>query len=128
VIDQWFAKTKGDQWIRSERRSSLFDEKVRNKLSQHEADTLVSWLDEALQVGALDHKLLHGLMEKMIWNDAIPVTTRRHCLFLVGRAYKKSVNKNELLSLLTGCVTGANNAEIRRAAAQSIRNCIVPLK
>jgi hypothetical protein len=126
-IDQWFATSKGDNWVQSEKRILLLGEKLRGKLSKYEADELLTRLDKANQVGELSDKQLHRLIKEMMRNENLPVSTRRQCVFLAGRACQKSGQVSEWFSLLSGALTDSQDAEIRYAAAHSIKNCAVPL-
>jgi len=118
------AELQGKKWIRSEERLFLLKKWAGGKTSEYDANKIISRLDIAHQHGKLDNAILVKLLTVILNNKGMPVSERRNALFLAGRIYKVSKQKEDIFSFLITQVKNAKEENLRYGAAYALRNFV----
>jgi hypothetical protein len=125
ATDEVFAKIVHGEWTNSAARRSLFQNWAKARLSDYEADCVLSRLDIGAQRGDVDYGTLVRVLRVAIENGDWPLPARSRALFIVGNAHRSSVDgKGEIFSLLISQISDAKLEKLQYAAACSLRNFV----
>jgi hypothetical protein len=120
ALDEALSERKAESWQACDARKAMLTTWVKGKLSEDEAEAVVTRLDLLAQHGGIDEGFLLGLLGSMVENAGLPLGPRTRALASIGWAFSRFADASSAFAYLVDRVEHSGEAPIRLGAAREL--------